>query len=158
MKKTLTLLLVHTHQSVLLGMKKRGFGEGKWNGFGGKVDTGETIEDAAIRELREEAGIAVHRDDMRKHGVLTFSFEEHPDILDVHIFSANKHTGKPRESDEMLPKWFPIDKIPYDSMWSDDIYWLPELLQGRCFSGTFHFTGENNDVMEHSFSLTTCPK
>lgn len=32
---------------VLLGMKKRGFGAGKWNGFGGKVQPGETIEEAA---------------------------------------------------------------------------------------------------------------
>lgn len=34
---------------VLLGMKKRGFGAGKWNGFGGKVQPGETIEEAARR-------------------------------------------------------------------------------------------------------------
>jgi 8-oxo-dGTP pyrophosphatase MutT (NUDIX family) len=27
---------------ILLAMKKRGFGEGKWNGAGGKVEPGET--------------------------------------------------------------------------------------------------------------------
>ncbi len=37
---------------VLLGMKKRGFGAGKWNGFGGKVDPGETIVEAAARWLQ----------------------------------------------------------------------------------------------------------
>ncbi len=149
MKKILTLLFVHEHPNVLLGMKKRGFGKGNWNGFGGKVDKGETVEEATIRELKEEAGITVHENDMRKHGVLTFSFEDTPDILDVHIFSANKHDGEPTETEEMLPKWFSVDDIPYDSMWSDDIYWLPELLQGRCFTGSFHFGGENNDVLKH---------
>ena len=43
--------------SVLLGMKKRGFGVGKWNGFGGKVENGETVFDGAMRELQEECSI-----------------------------------------------------------------------------------------------------
>ena len=47
--KLLTLLFVLTPGKVLLGMKKRGFGKGRWNGFGGKVQEGETIEDGAIR-------------------------------------------------------------------------------------------------------------
>lgn len=47
--KLLTLVLVVQPGKVLLGMKKRGFGAGKWNGFGGKVQPGETIEDAARR-------------------------------------------------------------------------------------------------------------
>lgn len=44
-----TLVLVLQPQRVLLGMKKRGFGAGRWNGFGGKVQEGETIEDGAKR-------------------------------------------------------------------------------------------------------------
>lgn len=47
--KLLTLVLVVQPGRVLLGMKKRGFGAGRWNGFGGKVQSGETIEDAARR-------------------------------------------------------------------------------------------------------------
>ena len=49
--KLLTLLFVLEPSRVLLGMKKRGFGAGRWNGFGGKVQTEETIEEAAIRQL-----------------------------------------------------------------------------------------------------------
>ena len=56
-KKVLTLLMVVRDGSVLLGEKKRGFGEGFYNGFGGKVEGGETVEEAALRELEEEAGI-----------------------------------------------------------------------------------------------------
>lgn len=47
--KLLTLLFVLEPGRVLLGMKKRGFGEGRWNGFGGKVQGGETVEEGAIR-------------------------------------------------------------------------------------------------------------
>lgn len=47
--KLLTLVMVVQPGKVLLGMKKRGFGAGRWNGFGGKVQSGESIEDAARR-------------------------------------------------------------------------------------------------------------
>ena len=47
--KLLTLVLIREPSRVLLGMKKRGFGEGRWNGFGGKVEQGETITQAAYR-------------------------------------------------------------------------------------------------------------
>lgn len=60
--KLLTLMLVFKNESkqVLLGMKKRGFGANKYNGFGGKVEKGETILEGANRELKEEAGIVAH--------------------------------------------------------------------------------------------------
>ena len=47
--KILTLLFVLSPGKVLLGMKKRGFGMGRWNGFGGKVHSDETVEEGAIR-------------------------------------------------------------------------------------------------------------
>ena len=48
-RKVLTLAFIRDGGRLLLGMKKRGFGAGKWNGFGGKVDPGETILQGAIR-------------------------------------------------------------------------------------------------------------
>ena len=53
----LTLCIPIKENGVLLGLKKRGFGSGRWNGFGGKVEEGETIEQATLRELDEEVGI-----------------------------------------------------------------------------------------------------
>ena len=63
---TLVLLINEASQEILLGMKKRGFGVGKWNGFGGKVDPKESIYEGALRELKEEAGI--HCPDLRFMG------------------------------------------------------------------------------------------
>lgn len=47
--KVLTLVFVLRPGHVLLGYKKRGFAEGWWNGFGGKVEPGETIVEGAKR-------------------------------------------------------------------------------------------------------------
>jgi 8-oxo-dGTP diphosphatase/2-hydroxy-dATP diphosphatase len=137
MKKLLTLCIVHQHPKVLLGMKKRGFGAGRWNGFGGKVEDGETVEEAAKREIKEEAGIEVV--EMTRRGVLDFEFENDPKILEVHIFRVTKFKESPQETEEMKPAWFHIDEIPFKQMWSDDIYWMPFLLSDRKFRGKFLF-------------------
>ena len=47
--KVLTSVFIRDSDQVLLGLKKRGFGVGFWNGFGGKVEKGETIEEGARR-------------------------------------------------------------------------------------------------------------
>jgi len=47
--KLYTLTIIRNNGNILLGMKKRGFGVGRWNGFGGKVNSDETILEAAKR-------------------------------------------------------------------------------------------------------------
>ena len=54
---SLIFLLDAPSSRVLLGMKKRGFGMGKYNGFGGKLEPGETMPECARRELFEESGL-----------------------------------------------------------------------------------------------------
>jgi 8-oxo-dGTP pyrophosphatase MutT (NUDIX family) len=140
-KKLMTLCIIRDEKGkrVLLGMKKRGFGAGRYNGFGGKVAPGEDIATAALRETNEEASIVVAPVDLKKSGVITFTFEDEPRVLEVHIFEASRFTGVPRETEEMKPEWFAEVAIPYDRMWSDDHYWLPILLSSKKFVGTFLF-------------------
>ena len=143
-RKILTLCLIQKDGQMLLGMKKRGFGMGKWNGFGGKVGGGETIEEAMRRELREESGLTAIM--LEKVGVLDFSWKAKPeDILEVNIFKADV-SGQPVETEEMVPQWFDIDEIPFESMWADDKYWIPLFLEGKNFKGEFIFDGDNNIV------------
>jgi len=142
MKKLFTLCVIHQHSKVLLGMKKRGFGEGRWNGFGGKVEAGETIEESVCRELREEAGIDIQNP--QKHGILQFCFKDNPEeILEAHLFRVESFKGEPKESEEMKPAWFHVDEIPFAEMWPDDIIWFPLFLKKKKFKGRFLFEGEN---------------
>jgi len=133
--KLLTLCIVRRDGKVLFGMKKRGFGAGRWNGFGGKLKEGETIEDAARREVLEETGMTVKA--MEKRGVVDFEFQDGTPPRQVHIFSVEDFGGTPTESDEMRPEWFDDDKAPFDAMWTADAYWLPLFLKGKKFRGLF---------------------
>jgi len=140
-----TICLVCENGKILLGMKKRGFGAGKWNGFGGKVKPGETIEEAAKREMREECGIEVKT--LEEKGLILFEFEGSPEMPAVHIFQVTEYTGEPEETEEMLPKWFPVNKIPFTKMWPDDRFWLPLFIKNKNFSGYFLF-GEKDAILE----------
>lgn len=137
MKKQLTLCIPIKDDKVLLGMKKRGFGSGRWNGFGGKMEEGETIEQATLRELDEEVGIKDGK--LSKAGILEFSFENDEKILQVHIFKLTDFSDNPIETEEMRPEWFSVKEIPFSQMWSDDEYWFPLLLSDKLFEGEFLF-------------------
>ncbi len=144
-KKVLTLCLLHTDTHVLLGKKKRGFGAGRWNGFGGKVEGGETIEEGMRREMREEAGIEISN--IEKAGLMDFEFKGNPEILEVHIFRAREYVGEPTESEEMEPRWFLRGEIPFAEMWPDDPHWMPYFFAGRKFRGKILF-GEGDSILE----------
>jgi mutator protein MutT len=134
-----TLLFLQKEDELLLAMKKRGFGAGRWNGVGGKLDEGETIEQATIRECQEEIGvtpIAFH-----KVAELDFyggSTEEAWNMF-VHAYMCTEWEGEPVETEEMAPKWYKINELPYKEMWADDIYWLPKVLGGESVKATFTF-------------------
>lgn len=145
-KRLLTLVIIEKDSQILLGMKKRGFGRGRWNGFGGKIEGKESLEAAAKRETLEESGVEVIELDER--GVIEFEFKRKSEILEVHIFKAVDWQGEPKETEEMSPKWFNITEIPYEEMWTDDKYWLPLFLQGKKFKGRFLFD-KNDQVLSY---------
>lgn len=131
---------------ILLAMKKRGFGAGKWNGAGGKVEPGETYEQAAIRECEEEVGVTARN--LQKAGEL--HFYDLPDVEHYcHIYTTAKWDSDPHETEEMRPQWFAIADIPYDQMWPDDKDWLPLLLAGKRFKGRVVI--EHDSVRESTF-------
>lgn len=139
---------------VLLGLKKKGFGAGKYLGFGGKVEPHETIRAAAIRELCEEAGIQVAQKEIQKVALLTFLFPTKPSWNQtVHVFLATSWQGQAIESQEMKPQWFNIDKLPYGAMWQDAPHWLPLILSGKQIRASFTFADDNERVEQVSIKI-----
>ena len=145
MKNSTIIFLIKKEENkdqILLAMKKRGFGVGLWNGVGGKVQEGESIEGAAKRECAEE--ISVNAKILEKVAEIFFDDLDHPEWNQcVHVFICKIWIGVPHESEEMDPKWFEFSEIQYDKMWVDDIYWLPIVLRNHKIKASFVFGGEN---------------
>ena len=151
--KHTTLLFLLKDDTILLAMKKRGFGEGRWNGVGGKIEAGESIEQAAIRECQEEIGVTPGA--LERVANLTFTFDGESSDIWTHTFIARDWQGEPVETEEMAPRWFRLADIPYETMWEDDRHWLPHVLDGKKVVATFKF--DQNDKMlpdGHAISFT----
>ena len=152
---SLVLLRDPASARILLGHKKHGFGAGKLNGFGGKVEPGETLLRCALREMEEESGLALQPAELRHVGFLTFHFAgREGEELHVHVFAAQRSAGaggaaEPVETDEMAPVWVPEAAVPFASMWADDKHWFPHLLAGGRFRGVFTFAG-HEEITAHT--------
>lgn len=138
-KRRATLVFVVRDDHILLIHKKRGLGAGKINGPGGHLKDGESPAACARREAEEELGITPLG--MKHCGELHFQFTDGLSLL-VYVFRANGMDGVPQASEEAVPLWTPIDRIPFDRMWQDDRLWFPMLLRGEPFSGCFTFDGD----------------
>lgn len=124
------LLLIH---------KKTGLGAGLINAPGGRIEKGETPEEAAVREIHEEVGLRIDRPEFA--GDLYFQFTDGHSIRG-YVFQTDSWEGIPAESDEADPFWCRETHVPYDNMWTDDSWWLPHMLAGRPFRGRFIFDKE----------------
>jgi len=149
MRQICTLAIIEDGDRALLAMKKRGFGEGWWNGYGGKVNEDESIEDAMVRELREESGLTAKKH--RKRAVLEFYFEGTDYEAEVHVFEVTEHDGEPVETEEMKPQWFAKSEIPFDQMWPADRDWMPLYFAGSDITGSATFDGETKAFIKSDF-------
>ena len=135
-----TLLFLRRDGQVLLIKKKTGFGKGKINGPGGKLDPGETEHDCAIRETEEE--LCVKAKAITKRGELWFQFVDGM-AMHVAVFISDNFEGTALETEEAEPLWTPVEEIPFDRMWADDRHWLHRMLTtGENFMGRFLFEGD----------------
>jgi 8-oxo-dGTP diphosphatase len=139
-----TLCYVRDGEELLLIRKKRGIGEGFYNGPGGKIEDHDgSPKEAAVRETVEETGVRPH--DPEKVGELDFIFGEDP-FQRVHVFITDSYEGTPEETEEAEPVWLEPKEMPYDEMWEDDRYWMPLLFEGLSFRGLFTFDEEGDDL------------
>ena len=148
-----TLLTIIKDGQILLQRKTVGrFGEGKWNGAGGKLEPGEGPAEGVIREVFEETGLKIG--EPKHHGVLDHYFgDRSAPAWSVHIFSVTEFEGEPTGGEEGELNWFPLEKIPYDEMWEDDFHWLPLLLKGKEFDGAFYFDEDASKLLEVKLTI-----
>jgi 8-oxo-dGTP diphosphatase len=135
-------------RELLLGFKKTGFGAGKWVGIGGHVEDGEAAVDATAREVAEETGLTVAPAELVHMACLTFVFPHRPSWdQTADVFVTASFAGQPEESDEVVPRWFGTDSLPFDGMWDDARYWVPVVLAGERVAATITFADDCATVL-----------
>lgn len=139
---------------ILLGkkIKKGGLGEGYYLGIGGKVESGESFEQAVIRETKEEIGVDVRS--LEPRGAVYFYFPNKAPKekwnFEVRLYTSEEWGGEPCESQEMVPEWFERSAIPFHTMWDDSRFWLPYILEGKSIEAHAMFDPASEKVQEFS--------
>jgi 8-oxo-dGTP diphosphatase len=147
-----TICHVLRDRKLLLKKATRGISVGKWNAPGGKSEPWESPEACARREVLEETGLRVSN--LFYHGALSFYMKGGGALhTRAHLFSTKDAIGRLRSTEEGKVKWFSLDDIPYDEMWEDDQFWIPLMLNGARFDGTFTYDKANVHVT--AFSITS---
>jgi len=132
-------------------MKKRGFGAGKWNGYGGKLQAGEDAKIGAVRELHEESNLVVSPDDLRQVAIINFFFDGKPEF-ECFVYIAHAWQGEPMETEEMRPQWYPITQLPFGQMWAADVQWIPLVLSGQKILADVNFSADGSEVKEFNYT------
>jgi 8-oxo-dGTP diphosphatase len=134
-------------QSVLLGLKKTGFGTGRIVGIGGGIEALETPAEAAVRELLEETGLVVSLAELRNAGAIEFRFAGKPTWdMEAALFVTHRWSGTALETLEIAPIWCEIDALPWAQMWPDGRSWLLECLRGGRIDAVCEYTAGGQRV------------
>jgi len=148
--KLSTLCFCIRDNSVLLAMKKRDFGAGKWNGYGGKVGEKESPRTAAARELKEESNLFADERTLEQVALVRFYFDG-SQLFECHVFLARDWQGEPGESEEMRPRWFSVSQLPFEEMWVADRKWIPLILAGKKLEAEVNFNTNGSEVKNFSY-------
>lgn len=133
------LVFVRDGQDLLLIHKKRGLGTGKVNAPGGRLEPGETWEQAGVRETTEETGITP--DELTEAADLWFQFTDGYSLA-VKVFLAEGWKGTLTACDEADPFWNSELSVPWSTMWADDSLWLRPVLAGHQVTARYVFNIE----------------
>jgi 8-oxo-dGTP diphosphatase len=157
------LCLIRRHTAggpeVLLGLKKSGFGAGKWVGLGGHIEDGEKPETAAAREVREESGLLVPADSLQHMASIEFRFPARSSWdQTAEVFTTSVYLGEAEESDEVAPRWFGEHELPLNLMWDDARYWLPAVLAGERVDALVTFADDCATVASITPELPAGPR
>lgn len=119
---------------------------GKWNGLGGKLQDGESPEECAIREIKEESGLVAQ--DPRLCGLLTFPQFTPGDDWYVYVYEVTDFSGTLIECNEGILEWIDDSELLGLNLWEGDRIFLPWVFEKKFFSAKFCY--EAGKLVSHN--------
>ena len=101
--------------------KENDLNRDKWIGIGGKFEDKESPEDCVFREALEETGLLLEKPSYR--GIVTFVSDRYETEW-MHLFTADRFTGKIKECDEGVLEWIEKEKLYSLPLWEGDKIFL----------------------------------
>lgn len=123
-----------------------------YNGVGGHVEPGETIIQAAARELAEETGI--HTTNLTLCGMVSISLSDSADDILLFVFSCRVASFATHSSVEGTLEWFPWDNLPSDHIMPDLPVLLPRVREAADTRQPFYalYTYDANGSLHIAFT------
>ena len=109
--------------------KENDYHQGKWNGLGGKLNEGESPEECAMREIKEESGLTVANPLLK--GFLTFPHFDGVDDWYVFVFTFNEFEGSLIDSPEGKLEWIPNNQLTSLNLWEGIKFFLSGFLRKK---------------------------
>ena len=166
MKKATIVYITRNNQGVkevLLAIKQKFVGIGKWFGYGGKIEKGETPKACTVRETADETGkkaglpyITLNPDKLRPVALITFYRGETATnaLFQVLFYTCDTYTGEASDTDEMQnPTWFPVDGLP--KLKEGDELIVPKILNGEILKGWIRFSENGEKLISHDIQPAT---
>lgn len=125
-------VLVDSQGRVLIGQRPEGkFDAGLWEFPGGKVERGESPEEALVRELHEELGIGVVPEDLSP---LTFASRSLSRAVGgahllMPVYVCRKWSGTPESREHAAIQWVSPAELPHWPMPEADEPLFPVLME-----------------------------
>ena len=132
MKNTTLCYIIKDDSCLMLHRTKKENDENhdKWLGIGGKFEEGESPEDCALREIREETGLTALS--YKYRGIVTFVSNEYGTEF-MHLFTVDGFEGEMIECDEGDLEWIKIEDMLKLPMWEGDRIFLNLLASDEPF-------------------------
>lgn len=106
-RKAVRCFLIKDNKVVVTKYKEGNKKEGYYEIPGGKIEERETLEQAAIREMKEKTGIKIKNLKYRGNMII-----EYPNrIFDFEVFICNECEGKPQDFEENTSEWIEINEL-----------------------------------------------
>ncbi len=139
MQRVTNCVLRKGNEVLLLQKPRRGW----WVAPGGKMEPGESVKEACVREFREETGIYVKNPKIK--GIFTFIIKENNVVQSewmMFTFMADEFDGQHLEtSEEGLLEWMDISELKNLPMAEGDYHILDYMVHGNgLIYGTFTYT------------------